>query len=275
MRTGVDIVMEIYEHYTNDFFEIEYKRLGKKFVMPMLHYHNAYEIMIMEKGEREILYENKIYNLSAHDVIMFRPNAVHRNAGGTPFARLVIYFTDKYMGLYFSETAKKQLLSCFENECVSLSEEEYVQVARCTRLMFEERDSGGGYEYIYLSELLKILNGAKIYSSDQKKYGKNLMLIRVMEYIDKNYQAIEGISEIADDLHITKQYLCRLVKRGTGLTVTQYINSVRIRRACEMILRGDKTVTEICYECGFNSSTYFCKIFKRIMNMTPTQYSER
>lgn len=265
--------MEIYEHYTNDFFEIEYFERGRKFNMPMLHYHNAYEIMIIEKGERELLYENKIYSLSAHDAIMFRPNAVHRNAGGTPFARTVIYFTDKYMDLYFSEAAKRQLLSCFENECVSLSEDEYMQAARCTKRMLQ--GSGSGCVFIYLAEVLSILNGAKVYSCDQKRYGKNLMLIRVMEYIDKNYQNIEGISEIADDLNITKQYLCRLVKRGTGLTVTQYINSVRIRRACEMILRGGRTVTEICYECGFNSSAYFCKTFKRIMNMTPTQYSER
>ena len=267
--------MEIYEHYTNDFFEIEYVERGRKFNMPMLHYHNAYEIMIIEKGERELLYENKIYSLSAHDAIMFRPNAVHRNAGGMPFARTVIYFTDKYIDLYFSEAAKRQLLSCFENECVSLSEEEYMQVAHCTKHIFKEYRRDSGYVFIYLSELLSILNGAREYSCDQKRYGKNLMLIRVMEYIDKNYQNIEGISEIADELNITKQYLCRLVKRGTGLTVTQYINSVRIRRACEMILRGGRTVTEICYECGFNSSAYFCKTFKRIMNMTPTQYSER
>lgn len=38
--------MEIYEHYTNDFFEIEYVERGRKFNMPMLHYHNAYEIMM-------------------------------------------------------------------------------------------------------------------------------------------------------------------------------------------------------------------------------------
>lgn len=267
--------MEIYEHYTNDFFEIERADHGRNFTMPMLHYHNAYEIMIIEKGERELIYENNIYSLSARDVIMFRPNAVHRNAGGTPFARTVIYFTDKYMDMYFSEVAKRQLLLCFENECVSLSEEEYMQVAHCTKHIFKEYRRDSGYVFIYLSELLSILNGAREYSCDQKRYGKNLMLIRVMEYIDKNYQSIEGISEIADELNITKQYLCRLVKRGTGLTVSQYINSVRIRRACELILRGGRTVTEICYECGFNSSAYFCKTFKRIMNMTPTQYSER
>lgn len=264
--------MEIYEHYTNDFFEIERAELGLDFAMPMLHYHNAYEIMIMEKGERDILYGNKIYSVSGRDVVIIRPDAVHRNAGGTAFSRTVIYFTDKYIDMYFGGAARKQLLSCFERECVSLNDEEYACIMRNTKRIFEEYERADNYIYISLAIILRVLRGANEYSADRKNNSKNLMLIKAMRFIEDNYMSIENISDISDSLHITKQYLCRLMKKGTGLTVTRYLNSVRIRRACEMLVSGEKTVTEICYECGFNSSTYFCKIFKQIMNMTPIEY---
>lgn len=267
--------MEIYEHFTDDFFEIERAEHDKYFTMPKLHYHNAYEIMILEKGHRELIYENKIYNISEHDVIMIKPNLIHRNTGGSAFARTVIYFTEEYLDTYFTQSAKNQLTECFSKECVSLNDEEFVQLMRNSKKIMSKYKKDDNYIFVFLSEILSILNNAEQYDNEQKRCGKNLMLVNVMKYVDKNAQSIENISEIADHLHITKQYLCRLVKNGTGLTVTQYINSVRIRRACELLTNTKKQITDICYECGFNSSMYFCKTFKRIMKMTPTEYKEQ
>ena len=267
--------MDIYEHFTDEFFEIERADYDKTFNMPKLHYHNAYEIMILEKGSREIIYEGKIYSITGHDVVMFKPNVIHKNASGGAFSRTIIYFTEKYLDAYFTRQAKEKLTNCFSKECVSLDDEEYTQVLRNSKRMMSDYRNADDYIFIFLSEILRVLNNAKQYDAEQNRCGKNLMLVKFMRYIDENAPSIENISEIADRLHITKQYLCRLVKSGTGLTVTQYINSVRVRRACALLANTKKSITDICYECGFNSSMYFCKTFKRVMKMTPSEYKEQ
>ncbi len=77
-----------------------------------------------------------------------------------------------------------------------------------------------------------------------------------------------------DRLHLLHhaQPLCRTFKKLTGYTVIQYINILKIQKACDLLHETRKSITEIALDCGFNSTMYFCKTFKAILNITPTDY---
>lgn len=69
-----------------------------------------------------------------------------------------------------------------------------------------------------------------------------------------------------------RNYLCKLFKRATDMTLTDYINYVRVRRAAEMLRTTDRNSMEIAYACGFASQQYFNRIFKREFGQTPKAY---
>ncbi|MGN0107165.1 MAG: helix-turn-helix transcriptional regulator, partial [Hominilimicola sp.] len=97
-------------------------------------------------------------------------------------------------------------------------------------------------------------------------------LTPILSYITQNYNSISGIEEVASRFYITKYHLCRLFKQHTGLTITHYITQIRLQHACELLTDTNKSVTAIAMECGFNSSMYFCKTFKKNIGMTPSEF---
>jgi AraC-like DNA-binding protein len=71
---------------------------------------------------------------------------------------------------------------------------------------------------------------------------------------------------------MSKYYLCRIFKEATGVTLTHYINNIKIQNACHMLVNTDRSILEIGNACGFNSSMYFCKIFKEALSVTPSEF---
>ena len=100
----------------------------------------------------------------------------------------------------------------------------------------------------------------------------NKTILSIIEYIDANYKTISTIEQIANEHFITKYHLCRMFKTATDISLVKYINTVKIHKACKLLDNTNKNITEIAYETGFNSSMYFCKTFKVLMGMTPTEY---
>lgn len=90
--------------------------------------------------------------------------------------------------------------------------------------------------------------------------------------INREYYRRIPLQELADAAYCTPGYLCRLFKKRTGMGLTDYIKQVRIKRACYYLHATDLSLTQIAQECGFNQASYFTKVFKKYMNMTPSEY---
>ena len=80
------------------------------------------------------------------------------------------------------------------------------------------------------------------------------------------------LDEIASRFFISKYYLSRLFKQVTRTTIFDYIANCKLNKAIRCLQHTDKTVNEIALECGFNSTAYFCKIFRSAMGVTPGRY---
>ena len=66
--------------------------------------------------------------------------------------------------------------------------------------------------------------------------------------------------------------MCTFFRRATGNTFTDFVNRVRISRACQLLMDTDQQVTHICYEVGFNNVANFNRRFLEIKGMTPTEF---
>ena len=73
----------------------------------------------------------------------------------------------------------------------------------------------------------------------------------------------------------SREHLSRSVKKYLNLTLSEYINSLRINWICNMLINTDVSITDLCYESGFSSLSYFYRIFKASIGMTPSDFREK
>ena len=108
----------------------------------------------------------------------------------------------------------------------------------------------------------------------QEKVQENSFLKKVRQHIEDNFSNEQfQIDDLASHLHLSRTQVYRKLKALTGKTFTEMVKEMKIHRAKELLLKTDKSVSEIAYELGFKDASYFSKVFKEVEGSSPTKYS--
>ncbi len=99
---------------------------------------------------------------------------------------------------------------------------------------------------------------------------KRLEKIRI--YVSCNYARNIGIDEIASYAGMNRTSFCSFFKRHVGKTFTHALNDYRIERACELLAKGEASVSDVAVLCGFKDPAYFIKTFKKTLGTTPAKW---
>lgn len=241
--------------------------------MPYLHYHDLYELYFLEQGYHSTIIEDRLFQLSPRDVALYTPNILHKSHNTNGYVRTCIYFSQNYLKKYFSDKAISSLTECFKSPVISLDGNAFDQIRKIFPLIRAENPRADGNKvFMYLTAILTIVNRYRDSYRPIQLSQEQEKLALTLRYIHQNYNSIDSISEIADKLYVTKYHLCHTFKAATGLTLVEYINHIKIRQACNLLKCTKKSVTQIGTDCGFNSSTYFCKTFKKMIGLAPSEY---
>lgn len=81
-----------------------------------------------------------------------------------------------------------------------------------------------------------------------------------------------SVSNLASEVRLSRSQLLRKVEKSTGLSVNHLINNVRLEEAAKRIRSTDDTASEIAYQVGFSSPSYFTKCFQRVFGCTPSEF---
>jgi len=100
-------------------------------------------------------------------------------------------------------------------------------------------------------------------------------LTAIYKYVHDNFSKDISLRDISGIAGLTPQSFCRFFKKRTGKHFFEYLNEVRISRACEMLIGSGAPVSEIAYYCGYNTISNFNKIFKESTGLTPGQFRDR
>lgn len=103
---------------------------------------------------------------------------------------------------------------------------------------------------------------------------EQMRIKKLYSFIEDNYQRTITVTEAAQLTHLTNAAFCRYFKKMTRLTFTEFLNQYRIDQA-KKLLYSDKNVTETCFECGFESLSYFNRIFKKVVGENPLVFKKR
>ena len=117
--------------------------------------------------------------------------------------------------------------------------------------------------------ILKMLN---LPSIDTNSTIKNEHIKAAISYIKANYKSDLSLTEVANYVNLTTYHFSKLFKSTIGTSFINYINTLRIQKAQDMLLDTFMSVAEISENSGFSSTNNFFRVFKKITGMSPQQY---
>ena len=258
MRLAKD---EIIENYI-----VTRRKRSVDFNMPAAHYHDHFEIYYLKSGSVRYFIDDRIYDLEKGDAILIPPHKIHKTAaaGNESAERLIVAFTNEFLARFSGEKVFKysdvklfkastilRLIEAAEREMHnkdSLSDEIIAIYIRLILIEFERKSE-------------------KCVSPEEDKS----IMARAVKFISENYSSDITLSRLASTFALSESHFSRQFKEYTGFGVSEYTALVRIKNA-ELLLSATKnSITDIAAMCGFNSSSYFSAVFRKIKGITPKE----
>jgi AraC-like DNA-binding protein len=123
---------------------------------------------------------------------------------------------------------------------------------------------------IFASQLSSIANRMTV----QEAVTEPPIVRRAKAHITAHYGDALTLAEMARAMHVSTFYFCKIFKRSTGLTFTDYVGRVRIEKAKNLLLNPHLRISEIAYTVGFQSLTHFNRVFRKLTGEAPTVFRE-
>jgi AraC-like DNA-binding protein len=245
------------------------------------HYHPEYELVFVEAltGIRHV--GRHISNFTGSDLVLIGPNVPHLNFDygiETDYRQIVVQLKENFLGDAFSETPEfTQIHALFEKAYLGLAFEGQTKSTVADKLR-EIQNLSHFFQLISLLEIFQLLAVSKeVTQLNQQDTSIKLFLddrIRmgsVYKYIHANYDKHPDVNAVAASVHLSTAAFCRYFKKQTNMTFTDFVNQYRITQAKTCLLKG-LTVSEACYEVGFESLSYFSKLFRRLTGEPPSAF---
>ena len=101
------------------------------------------------------------------------------------------------------------------------------------------------------------------------------LIYEAISYIQANYMGPMTLQQVADSIGYSASYFSKVFKQETGETFRNYLNRLRIEKSKSLLLSSPAPISEICSTVAFEDQSYFCKVFKRYVGVTPDRYRKR
>lgn len=95
---------------------------------------------------------------------------------------------------------------------------------------------------------------------------------KAKRYVEEHYTEKISARALAEDLNISAEHFCRTFKQATGVRFTEFVTRIRVAKARERLANSNQPVSQIAFDCGFQSLAQFNRMFKRFAGQTPTEF---
>lgn len=257
------------------FFEIDIR--ARKSFINKSHHHDFLEIYCLSQGSCNYFIDNRIYSLIPHDILFIQNGAIHNAVypPDKPHKRILISFSEDYIAPSLREDAAKIFKRHFYRppDC-DFTEDIF-------KKLYSEYIDGGNISQAliccYLTELFAHIarNAPSDAENDilnKSNDSVNIAVSDAARFITENYSQNITLAMLADMAGYSESYFSRLFKTSTGFGYKDFIQTVRLKAAKELLSEGNDSVCGIAFKCGFSDSNYFSSVFKRSVGMSPLKY---
>ena len=255
------------------------------------HYHPEFEIIFVEKSYGIRFMGNNIGNFSNGDLMFIGSNLPHVWKNDKDFYQgnndlivdvYVIHFREEALkeGFFdlpeFTHIKKLFLLG---QQGLLIRGKDHKKISA----LVKETVSSSGIDrmILFLKTLDAIANTEEYDLLSSSGYANSINIADteriniVMNFIMKNYDQEIKIEEIARLANLTESSFCRYFKSRTHKTFSQFLNEIRILNACKLLVNSNMTITQICYETGYNNISHFNRQFKIKTGLTAKEYAKK
>lgn len=249
------------------------------------HMHNTVEIIICRQGVCVINLQDQQISLGEDEYIVLFPGVLHDTCTPSHTACTLLqthFHADTFVGAFdpdYNAAARSFLLEVSTGKQKFFSGSVHPQLYYCVdsiRMeLIEKRPSWKKMVNLYLSQVITLLSRDMHNSAVSSSAYRNKYLMKSLGYIQEHSSEPLNASDIAADAGISVRYLSRLFADELSISISAYINHVRIQKAIAMMVeRPDYPLTSIAIDVGFSSLQYFSRVFKEKIEISPSRYFE-
>ena len=243
------------------------------------HWHERMELWRVTEGQMSIMCEREAFTARAGDVVVFNPFEVHTCHIDTDDSAIDCFIVDLNMlagGLqgkieqYLSEILCGSIRFC---HLIRNHPAIWEALGRGTDLARSEQDarclalSGLGL----MLSVFGLLCSHYIFIRSEHARSKTDDMSVILNYIYSHYDQRLTLENMAAQLCFSKSYFCRWFKQKTGESPMDYLNTVRVQRAHELLIGTDLSIGEVCYQTGFSDINGLNRQFKKHLSVSPSR----
>jgi AraC-like DNA-binding protein len=248
------------------------------------HYHPEYELTLIEQGSGKRLVGDSYETFAEGDLVLVGPQLPHTWVsnevahGGS--SATVIQFSEDFIGSFLQHQEFHCLKSLLEQAKRGL----YFPRSRATALNEQVKALAGKEGIEMVTGLLSILDSlagqkaqllASPYFQAMRGEENERRINKVCRYVQKHSTGKISLPEAARLTHLSESAFCKFFKRATGKTFSDYVNDIRIGHACHLLTESDRPIGTIAHDAGFETLTYFNRIFLKKKGLRPTEFRKR
>jgi AraC-like DNA-binding protein len=245
------------------------------------HYHPEFELTYILKGKGKRLVGDEYRAFTDGDLVLLPPMIPHTWISDQPCTEecsaIVIQFPAAFLEqlLSFPEMKPLEKLTGKTGRGLQFAAQGRDEVRRLLQQM------PGAGELTRFSLLLQVLQKlsdrksqpiASLSYKPVKPKETQQRISRVFDYVQKKFRESVSLEKAAALVHLSESAFCKFFKRTSGRTFSDYVNEIRIGHACQLLMETDLPVHAIADASGFESLTYFNRVFLRKKKMTPGQF---
>lgn len=266
------------------------KRLEEPFFDPNWHFHPHYQLFTVIKGTGTRFIGDDIRHFEEGDTVFLGPNMPHLWRSDRPYFEkesqlqtegIVVYFKEDFLGNDFFEKPEMfDIKSFLKNSERGLD----LTGTLGAEMLIDLNELLGLTGFEGISKLLNILHKLSVtvdyqyisssnYTNTHKISETERMRI-VHEYVLKHFKENINLSTVASLSNMTEAAFCRYFKSRTNKTFSDFVKEIRIGNACKILQNEQKSISQICYESGYNTVSNFNNQFKLLKGVSPLQYQK-
>lgn len=263
-----------YIHYCNS-REYNSTRPFKKKIARTLQHH---ELILITGGKGTVTNDGKHHGVKDGMLFYLCPGIPHciESDSENPICFLSVHFSYSYINFDEGKWNIRDRTRVLPLPPVQQLKE-YYPVNDLFKKMVDSWDSKlPGYEFItktMLQQLLVVIFQSM--NNQNRNYSNSIKVEKAIKYLHERINSRVTLEELAGLVQLSPAYLSRTFKDTAGYSPIGYFNKLKIDKAKELLIEGDKKIKEVAQSLGFSDEFYFSRIFKKIEGVSPSEFHSK
>ncbi len=234
------------------------------------HAHKGYEIYYLKSGEKSYFIEDNVYPLLPGDFALISTYVLHKTSGKN-FERILLNFD--------REDVPEEILpiveTCFQKVITHTPAASRQYIELLLERMQAEYNENGVTPFLVAQFTCLVMEIARFSAAKaEAPDAATRQILEIVKYINTNFSEEITVEGLAERAFLSRSHFCRQFKKVTGFSPLEYIHSVRLRVAENLLENSDLSITEIALRSGFSGSNYFGDLFRRYRGMSPRTWRQ-